>query len=100
MAPVPIDDLGASGGPHALVAHDMTQRLVQAADAEWLTHEPGVQVQHQQPPVGGSLIIECLEGLLDHFPVAVYVDAPVPEGIDIIHRQRDGQSVQLTLGDL
>jgi hypothetical protein len=44
MEPVPVDDLCAGGGPHALAAHDVAQRLVQASDAERLADEPGVQV--------------------------------------------------------
>jgi hypothetical protein len=46
MSPVPVDDLCASGSPYACVTHDMAQRLVQTADAEWLADKPGVQVQH------------------------------------------------------
>ena len=99
MAPVPVDDLRAGGGPHALALHDMAQRRVQAADAERLADEPGVQVQHQQPPVGGPLVVQGLEGLLDHLPIPVDINAPVPQGIDIVQRQRDGQGVQLALGD-
>ena len=44
MAPVPVDDLRAGGGPHTLVVQYMAQRSVQVADAERLAHEPGVQV--------------------------------------------------------
>src|SRR5262249_53006591 len=99
MAPVPVNDLCTSGGPYALVVQYMGQRRVQVAAAERLAHEPGVQVQHQQPPVCSRLVIQRIEGLLDHLPVPVDINAPVPEGIDVIQRQRDGQGVQLTLGD-
>jgi hypothetical protein len=42
IAPVPIDDLRTGSGPYSLLLHDMSQRLVQAADAERLADEPGV----------------------------------------------------------
>ena len=57
MASIPVDDLRAGGSPHTLVLHHIAQHLVQAADAERLTHEPRVQVQHQQPPVSSPLMI-------------------------------------------
>ena len=84
MAPVPVDDLCARGGPHALAVHDMAQRRVQVADAERLAREPGVQMQHQQPPVCGPLVVQRIEGLCDHGPISVDINASVPEGIDII----------------
>ena len=73
----------------------MAQRSVQGANAERLTHEPGMQIQHQQPPVCGPLVIQRSESLLDHLPVPVYINTPVPQGIAIIQRQCDGQGVQL-----
>ena len=78
----------------------MAQRGIEAADAERLSDEKRVQVQHQQSAVARALAIQRLEALPDHLPIPVYVDAPVPERVDIVERKRDRQRVQLPLRDL
>ena len=53
----PLDDLRTGGGPHAVVLYDVIERSIEAADAERLADQKGVQVQDQEPPVVRTVVV-------------------------------------------
>src|SRR5215471_11362494 len=81
----PVDDLGASGLPHALTRADMAEHLIEVPDTPGLAHDPRVQMQYHQPRGGRAIGIEPVEPLAPQQidfadrPPAVQVDVVVVE---------------------
>ena len=91
---VPVDNLRAIGGPHTLMAHHVPERLVEKTNAERLTDVPGVQVQYQEPTVLLAIPIQDVKTLLEELALAVHRHPPLPELVDVIQFEHDGQGVQ------
>src|SRR6516225_2530110 len=93
----PVDDLCASGLPHALARADMSEHFIEMPDTPGLAHDPRVQMQYHQPPGGRAVGIEPVEPLapqqvdfVDRTP-AVQVDVVVVEiGVDAEREELPG----------
>jgi hypothetical protein len=100
MLPVPVNDPTPARGPHPTAAHHGSQSCVQVADAERLTAEPGVQVQHEQPSVVPAIAIELLETVDEQGGVTRDGHVPLSHGVEVIELQHERQREQLALGRL
>src|SRR2546426_12647232 len=94
---VPVDNLRATGGPHALVAHHVPERRVEKTNAERLADEPGVQMEDEEPAVLFTVPIQDVKTLLEHLAIAVNGHASLPEGVNVVQFEHDRQGVQLSL---
>src|SRR5947209_275092 len=78
---VPVDNLPATGSPHALGTHHVPERRVEKTNPERLANEPGVQVQDEEPAVLLAVPIQDIKTLLEQLAIAVNGHTPLPEGV-------------------
>src|SRR5262245_23705161 len=97
VTPIPIDNLSATGCPHALVTHHVPERLVEKTNPERLADEPGVQVEDEEPAILFAVPIQNVKTLLEQLTIAVNGHTPLPEGVNIVQFKHEWQGVQFSL---
>src|SRR5262245_1525709 len=93
MTPIPLDNLCPIGGPHALVAHHVPERVVEKTNPERLANEPGVQMEDEEPAVLFAVSIQNVKTLLEHLAIAVNGHTPFPKGVNVVQFEHDRQGV-------